>query len=151
MVNSEPLMWRRFGTTIIPENDVACDATLELAEGVTYIASWPFTRPRRPAQLRAWWALCHIMHEHGIFPTAESAHITLKIACGHFDTHIMPDTGECVLVPRSIAFQSLKQEDWRPIFQAALRIVVERFMPGVTIKELFDEAKARSGISDAAP
>ena len=148
MSDTEPLMWRRSGTTIVPENDVARAAVQDLFEGVTYIASWPFKGKRNIKQLRAWWSLCHIMHEHDLFPTAQAAHIALKIACGHVDMHVMPDTGECIIVPRSIAFESLSQADWRPIFRAALRVIVERWMPGVTIKELFDEAKARSGVEE---
>ena len=141
--NSPLAIWRRSGMAICPCNDAALDQVRSLAEGRDYLATWPFRGARSLPQLRLWWSLCGLMAEHSIFPTQLAASNAVKIACGHFDTLMMPDTGEVHLVPRSISFQSLSQEEWKPIFEAALTAVVERWVLGTDMAELRREVWRR--------
>lgn len=142
--SNKPLaIWRRVGGAIHPVNDAALDQVRSLAEGKDYLAAWPFRGARSLKQLRLWWSLCGLMAEHSIFPTQTAASDAVKIACGHFATCVMPDTGEVHLVPKSIAFESLTQQDWHPIFEAALTVVVERWMLGSDMAELRREVWRR--------
>jgi len=142
--SNNPLhIWRRVGGVIYPSNDAALEAIRALVERKDYLADWKFRGARSIQQLKLWWSLCGLLAEHSIFPTKVAASNAIKIACGHFDTILLPDTGEVHLVPRSIAFQSLAQEDWHVIFEAALTVIVERWMIGTDKADLRREAWKR--------
>ncbi len=142
--SNNPLhIWRRVGAVIYPSNDAALEAVRALTERKDYLADWKFRGARSLPQLRLWWSLCGLMAEHSIFPTQVAASNAIKIACGLFDTVMLPDTGEIHLVPKSIAFQSLSQEAWHVVFEAALAVIVERWMLGTDKSELRREAWRR--------
>lgn len=88
-----------------------------------------FVRKRSLKQLRLWWGLMAILRDHGVFPTKESASDATKVACGHCDTMILPGSGQAIFVPRSIAFESLAQSVFNPIFAAALDVICQRWIP----------------------
>lgn len=143
MADDNPPLWRRQGDAILAANDVAREHVRALVDGQTYMASWPFRTKRNLKQLRLWFSLMNLMVEHDLFPTVRAAHIATKIATGHFDIVVAPDTRKQVLVARSIAFDNLSQEDFNSLFGAALKVITERWMKGVDMAELRMEAYRR--------
>lgn len=124
----EPPVWCRHGVSIVPKNDAAMAMLRGFAPGELFTGR--FARKRSLKQLRLWFGLMGILVEHQIFPTKESASDAVKLACGHVETLVLPGSGQTFFLPRSIAFESLKQSEFNPIFQAALDQICARWLPG---------------------
>ena len=124
----EPPVWKRHGLSIVPMNEAATTMLRGFPPGELFTGS--FHRKRSLKQLRLWWGLMTILVDHQIFPTKESASDAVKLACGHVETLIMPGSGQTFFLPRSIAFKSLAQDKFNPIFQAALEQICARWLPG---------------------
>lgn len=112
--------------SIVPMNDAALDMLRGFSSGDLFTGS--FHRKRSLRQLRLWWGLMSILVDHQIFPTKEAASDAVKVSCGHVDTLILPGSGQAFFVPRSIAFESLAQAKFNPIFQAALDQICARWI-----------------------
>lgn len=126
---------------MVPANDVAEAAFASLKEGHEYLGD--FHGARSLDQLRLWWRLCGILVEHGIFPSKEAASDIIKIACGHVDMRIVPDTGEVSWLPKSIAFESLAQHEFNEIINAAIDTILSRWCQG------WDRDALRAEVFDA--
>jgi hypothetical protein len=89
-------------------------------------------KARNPAHHRLYWAIIRFVQMHSPvmsgFPQ-ERIHIALKIACDLVDRTIDLETGKVVLVPRSIAFESMDQTRFNKFFDDAVEIVTTRWMP----------------------
>jgi Protein of unknown function (DUF1367) len=133
--------WIRRGPGLYPANAEAQSMLASLIIGKSYIGK--FKAARSVKQLNLWWSLCGLLADHSIFPSAEAASDTIKIACGHTEIRVEPDTGVVHMVPKSIAFQSLPQHKFNEIFNAALDVIVARWMQGNDAEELRREAFAR--------
>ncbi len=120
-------IWTRAGMTIRPVNDIAEAMLRSRKSGEDFIGT--FRNPRSLKQLRLWWGLMNILVEHNIFALPEAASRAVKIATGHCDELIMPDTGQVFLVPQSIAFESLAQDKFNPIMAAAIEVICQRWIP----------------------
>lgn len=136
--NRPKALWRRIGQTMVAANDVAEAMLRTLNETAIYIGE--FHGARSIKQLRLWWALQTLLVDADIFPTQKAASDATKIACGHVDIAIMPDTGEVNMIPQSIAFESLRQDEFNVIFEAALDVITHRWLEGVDKDELRRQA-----------
>jgi hypothetical protein len=63
-----------------------------------------------------------------IFPTKEAASDATKIAAGHVETIILPDTGEVNFKPKHIRFGSLPAAEFNEVFSVMLHVVCERWL-----------------------
>lgn len=144
--DSPQAIWTRAGMTIRPVNDVAEAMLRSKKSGEEFTATFRSKRSFR--QLRLWWGLMNILVDHDIFAMPEAASRAVKIACGHCDELIMPDTGQVFLVPRSIAFESLAQHEFNPIMKAAIDKICERWIP-TDATTLWDEVCAALDPPDA--
>jgi hypothetical protein len=134
-------IWRRAGSTMVPANEDAQRALAALAEGKDYLGE--FKGARSLKQLKLYWSLMGLISENGIFPSREFASDATKIALGHVDTVIFPDTGEAVFIPKSIAFQSMPQHDFSVFFESALDIICARWLGGANKDDIRKEAYRR--------
>lgn len=133
MSRQVPAVWMRHGMTILPMSEEADAMLRSFKTGDQFVGR--FRKARSVKQLRLWFGLMHILVDHGVFPMIEAASDMTKIACGHVDIRISPDTGEVHMVPKSIAFESLSQADFNPIMQAAIDVVCQRWI-GVSTETL---------------
>ena len=122
----EPPVWRRHGLSIVPMNDAATAMLRGFAPGELFTGR--FARKRSLKQLRLWWSLMTVLTEASIFPTKDAASDAVKISIGFVDTIIMPGSGQAFFTPRSIAFESLAQSEFNPVFQAALDAICDRWI-----------------------
>lgn len=127
-------IWVRVGMRIHPDNDIADDMLRSLPDGGHFVGS--FRNVRSIRQLRLWWGLMNILVEHNIFPIKEAASHAVKIAAGHVDLVVFPDSGEVHMIPKSIAFESLPQHEFNVIFKAAIDAICGRWMRGTDSDEL---------------
>lgn len=116
-------VWRRQGNVAVPVGFVSLDFLQGIKDGAEFIAE---TRgARNVKQLHMWWALCGLLAENDRdYDTKESASDGLKIALKHVDTFLDRD-GKLHIWPKSIAFESLTQEEFYPLFKAAINKVAE--------------------------
>lgn len=108
---------------------------------------------RNPRQHRLFMALLGIVVENtDFFATKEAALTAVKMAIGEADPVVDPLTFETKWVLRSIAFESCDQARFSLIFEAALRVICERYLGGADMEEVRAEinriadGEARSSI-----
>lgn len=89
---------------------------------------------RNPKQHRLCFALLNMMVEHGEFPSIEAALNALKIATGHFD--LADQDGKTVYVLRSINYANMRGVEFSEWFDSAVKVVTERWLPGVKSETL---------------
>ena len=120
----------RKGLAFYPANQEAEALLRSIKSGTEVLTS--FRRPRSLKQLKLWWCLMGLLVDGDIFPSKEVASDATKIAAGHVDMFVMPDTGEAIMRPKSIAFESLSHQKFCEIFERAIEAICERWMRGVT-------------------
>lgn len=114
------------GYYIAPADAQADDALLRIPLGKPFtIRLW---RERSHEQNSLYWqALEKVVEATGRWHTANELHLALKVACGYVDKVMLLD-GRLVLVPGSIAFDRMNQEEAQKFYDAALRIVCNEIM-----------------------
>ena len=113
-------LWRRSGNTAIPADARSLAFLQARKEGVAFVADT--NGARNPKQLSLWWLLCALVCEAEDIPTPEQVSNDLKIALGHVETHV-DRMGDVHLIPKSIAFESLSQEEFDQLFKAAINVI----------------------------
>lgn len=87
-------------------------------------------RPRSHEQLALYWrCLERVVEATGKFRSPQELHLALKIACGRVETVRLVD-GRHVLVPDSVAFDQMSQDDFQAYFNDAMRIVESELIGG---------------------
>lgn len=116
-------VWRRQGDVAVPVGAVSIEFLHSIKDGAEFIAE---TRgARNVKQLNMWWTLCQMVADNDRdYETKEKASDGLKIALKHVDTFLDRD-GKLHIWPKSIAFESLTQEEFNPLFKAAINKVAE--------------------------
>jgi hypothetical protein len=125
---------RRTLSGFVPADDQAAAEFKRLEVGkVAYIE---IKAVRNPRQHRMLFAALNMMVEHAEFPNIEAALLALKLATGHVDYITIDKDGTQHMVPRSINYANMTKGDWEPWFDSALKVIAERWLPGVKSEEL---------------
>ena len=129
-------IWRKAGRSLIPSSSEAEDWLVSLPDGQDIIGALRRLGPRNVRQFRLFHVLAHILVEHQLYPTDEKARDAIKIAAGHFRMVALPNPVEIQLVPNSIAWSNLEEDDFIKFFNAAIEVICTRFLPGTNDEEL---------------
>jgi hypothetical protein len=113
-------LWRRVGNVAVPCDPRSLEFLQARKPGVPFIADT--TGARNPKQLALWWCLCKLVCEAEDLPSDEKVSDDLKVSLGHADTYVHRDGSEYIK-PRSIAFESMNQEDFNALFKGAVRVI----------------------------
>lgn len=113
-------LWVRKGNTAIPADSRSLGFLQARKEGVAFIADT--NGARNAKQLALWWCLCKLVCDTEDLPSDEKVSDDLKVSLGHCDTYIHRNGSEYIK-PRSIAFESMSQEDFNGLFQGAVRVI----------------------------
>lgn len=125
---------RRTLSGFIPTDDTGIKEFARVPLGrVAYIE---IKTARNLKQHRLMFALLGILVENGFFPTTDAALTALKVAVGHVEPFIDPQTGQTFLTVKSVSFANMTQGAFEEFFTAALRAVAERWIDGVTDAQL---------------
>lgn len=119
-------IWRRQGDIAVPADDRALAALHAQEDGSEFLFDGP-RGARNIKQLRMWWALCGIVaenDEHYRHSGSDAVSYDLKIKLRHVTTHL-DRWGRLHVDTKSIAFESLTQADFNPLFKRAIDIVCE--------------------------
>lgn len=94
-----------------------------------------FHTARNPGQHRLLFSMLNFVLEHSdMFDNKDTALVALKIATGLVDTYV-DEKGRCFFIPRSIAFESLPQDEFAAFFERAIHVIADRWMPAGTTPE----------------
>lgn len=89
-----------------------------------------WSSPRNVQHHRKLFALLQLIADNSeTYDTAEKALYALKLCTGHLYPMVDPRTGEIVPVARSIAFESMGQEDFEAWYCQALDAVTAHIVP----------------------
>lgn len=93
-------------------------------------------------QLRLYWPWVRKVVENSEHFTGERPlHNMLLVACGVVEPMITLQ-GDIQMIPSSIAFDAMGDEEFTNYFERAQQIVAESILPGVSLKLLMNEAKS---------
>ena len=99
--------------------------------------------PRNLRQFRLAWALAQKVSEGTDFLADRDVAMSwLKIKARHVDMIQDPKTGQVAIVPKSIAFASVTQDQFKRIFDRMVFITITEIIPGL------DEGSLRKEIED---
>ena len=140
-MKSSTILMRRLGGFLYPAEDKAVEMLQRIPPRVPIAVR--VLRHRSPEQTALYWrCLERVVEATGRWHTPEELHLALKVATGRVDIVQLLD-GRRVLVPESIAFDAMTQDEASAYFDAALKIVCDEIMGGITVEELLDHAGAR--------
>lgn len=130
------ILARRTPSGLIPADEQAVDELRRVPVGKpVYIE---IKAARNPKQHRMLFALLNMLVNAGAFPTTDAALVGIKLATGLIDSVILSPT-ETQIIPRSISFANMPQGDFAPWFDAAIRAVCERWLPGLSDDQIRKE------------
>ncbi len=88
--------------------------------------------PRNGQHHRKLFALLALVADNSeIYDTTEKALVAVKLVSGYADPVIDPRTGELTQVPRSIAYDSMDQDEFEQFYQAAIDGVLRFILTGM--------------------
>ena len=86
--------------------------------------------PRHGKHHRKFMALLNLITENSeTYDTIEKALVAVKLIVGHFEPAVHPETGELIQVPKSIAYESMGQEEFEAFYSAAIDGVLQHILP----------------------
>ncbi len=119
-------------------------ATIRNGTGVTVEVK----RARNINHHRLYWALVGKVHEnldHNRYPSTDFLSDAIKVSVGHCTPFEMAD-GSIALIPKSISFAEMDQDQFAKFFDSVCRVVCERIIPGMDAGALKNEISQMVGI-----
>lgn len=94
---------------------------------------------RNPRHHRLFFAILHKLVENtDFFVDIEDALKAVKVACQLVDTYI-DETGRVIYILRSIAWERMGQVEFSKLFDLAINVACNRWLPGTDAEDLRDE------------
>lgn len=136
------VVFRRRGATLIPVDGEGQELLHSIRDGRDVMLSVKIAR--NPRHHRLLFAMLNLVVQRtNKFDGTDEALIALKIACGLVDPYIDAESGKTFFVPRSIAFESMAQDEFSAFFDRAVHVATTRwFPPGTKQAEVRAEIEA---------
>ena len=132
------IICRKINGHLVPVDDEASDALAKVRDGRDVTVE--FKMSRNPRHHRLFFALIQFVRIHSdtmATATVKQIKTALKLATGHVETFVDCQTGQSVMVPKSIAFESMDQTEFNKFFDDAVSVIATRWMPpGSTAEEV---------------
>jgi hypothetical protein len=114
--------------------------------GETYRAA--IVKPRSHKTLARYWVLITmILDNTDQFKSKEQLHAYLKIRAGHCTPIVAQSSGEVFLVPDSIDYDTLSEDEFAEVWSRVVDVVCQDILPAVTMPELEYEIQKLMGIA----
>lgn len=127
-----PIYVQRKGVYLAPEMQIDAEAISQLPYGERIKVT--LHTGRSPRRLRFYWSfLQKVVASTEAAPNAEALHETIKLLTGYTTPVLVK--GMTVMVPRSIAFQSMSEADFQAFLEGAIRFVAENY--GISPEDVF--------------
>lgn len=135
------ILMRRVGGMLHPADEKAAKLLRKIPPKVPIAVR--ILRHRNPAQNAMYWAVLErVVESTGRWRTPEELHLALKIATGMVTSMVLLD-GRKILVPDSTAYDQMSEDDFSAYMDAALKIICNEVMGGISVDELLDHAGVR--------
>jgi len=109
-----------------------------------------FKQARSLPKHRLYWSVVRqVMKNTELWATERGLHELLLTACGVTRSMITLD-GDIRLIPDSIAFDNMEEDEFNRYFDQAMTIITTRIVPGSTVEDWINEAKAEARYKEAA-
>lgn len=132
------IVCRKVGRALVPVDDEGHDALAKVKDGRDVTVE--FKMSRNPRHHRLAFAIFKFVKMHSeVMADASIDQIktAVKLATGFVDTFVDCQTRKTVCVPKSIAWESCDQLEFNQFFDAAVNVIVNRWMaPGSTPEEV---------------
>lgn len=126
--------FEKAGGNLRPWDERALEFLRKLPQGK--VVEVEIKRARNPQHHRKFFALLNLVWSNQErYPSVDCLLAALKISIGHVDMITMPG-GKTHLIPRSINFASMNQDEFDDFYKRCLDKIMEHFLPGVTEPEL---------------
>lgn len=127
-------------------DDAARDVMRKWAPGTVVKANARIPRDLR--SLNRYWALVGLVYENtDMFPSREALHCFLKLRAGHCTPVVIKASGEVVLIPDSIDFDTLGEDEFQGVWQRVCDVVAQDIIPGVSAEQWALEVQRIIGIA----
>ena len=131
------LLLVKLDDSLHPTDEASIDALRQIKDNA--IVSVKISIPRSAKHHRLFWALLQIVfqaqREPRQFATTDGLLDAIKLATGHMrevkDLH-----GKIHYIPDSISFGRMSQPEFREFFDSAVRVILDRILPGVQKADL---------------
>lgn len=141
------LLFRKHLGSLRPADQDATDELAKLKHGQEVRVE--IKRMRNPRQHRIYWALISLIFDHqSRYATRDQLHQAIKVAVGYYD-EIEGKHGR-IAIPKSISFGNMPQAAFEEFFDAVVRLVVTKILPGTTDTELRNELEVMIGADTGA-
>lgn len=136
-------LFAKVGGVLRSTDQEAEDLLARLPEGKQVMLTYHV--PRSPKQHRLFWALMRICADNVDWITdKDHAAREIKLETHLYEAHVS-STGTLIYVPMSIAWESLDQDKFNRFFERALRVICEKWIPGMDPNDLRRETESRVG------
>jgi len=131
MTDRPPPYFRMAFGGLVPASEAASEMLAKLRPGQIVRADVVKPAARSIRQHRLYWALCQRVAENSeALASAEQVSDLLKLSVGHCS--LFEDMqGQVWKTPKSISFAKMGHEDFCRFFDAVIRVVATRILPGV--------------------
>ena len=138
-----PIFMVRRGTFLMPESPIDGDLIEQYPAMKRLRVS--LTQPRSVPHLRLYFAVLKLVAANmETTVTPEALHEWVKVKCG-VSVMIPLRSGAVDVVPGSIAFDKMDQDQFNRFFDSAMGLIVEHLIPGLSRRALEAEARAMLG------
>ena len=131
------MLMEKLEDALHPADQAAIEAMRQVPE--RSIVKIQFSIPRNVRHHRMFFALINLVwqaqREPRTFATRENLLDALKIATGHV-REVRDLQGRTHIVPDSISFGRMDQVQFREFFDSAVKVILERVLPGVRRKDI---------------
>lgn len=143
MKESAPILLVRRGSFLVAK-DAVTEAFLErLPQGKTLRAR-DITQPRSRARNRLYWALLGLTADNLTDVPVGALHEWMKMQLG-VTVAIPLKNGRTELVPGSIAFDAMSEEDFAPYLDRTVSILCDEILPGMGREDVLEMARQMVG------
>jgi hypothetical protein len=135
------ILVRRIGGALWPSDE----KSTEMVRKVPLATTVPLRllRERNHEQLALYWrVLERVVEATGRWHCADELHLALKIATGRID-EVTLIGGRRVLVPDSIAFHAMSQDEFQLYLNDAFKVLCNEVLGGITVEELLEHTDAK--------
>jgi hypothetical protein len=142
---------KREGMTLVPADAKSEDMLRKVPEGRELMVRT--VTARNVKQHRLFWTVAGMVADNSLdFEDAEHVVEQIKYHTGHVirRAFYLPDAEQWVykVSPKSIAFQSMPQEEFGEFFRQAVDVITVEYMPGIQPEQIRAEIAEALGVDD---
>jgi len=95
-------------------------------------------RPRNPGHHRKFFALLRLVSDNSsTYDTTEKALTAIKLVTGYADPLMNPVTGELSMIPRSISYEGMDQDEFEAFYNRAIDGILQHILVDMPRQKLY--------------